>query len=349
MTKKLLPHRSLRSEDLLLNLTFNWPILVGLVMICAFAAALVGYWLPRDFSAQVSILVDQNTAEALDTSNREAEATYLSRETVRLEALAYSDEVWANVREEMASRGWEDLPDENAALFDYVFSPHPMDGVWQFVAQHPDQQYALDLAGAWAGAFLDRVESGLENARALACVEQELETIQAAVLSEAEQIVIVESAMDAIEAAEMLEPEAGTQEDRQETYAEILRILSLLEEVPSFPENPADEAVSGLAADLNAWLKTRQAVGVEILAGLEMQQEERSVQAEELALQGMGLSPFLEVALLQEAVTTDNRMENTGYMAVFGALIGVILYIGWWLRDARPSTEHEGDHENHPS
>lgn len=325
---------STRTEHLLLHLTINWPLAVGLVMICALGAGLIGLALPTDYTASTRVLVDHNVAEALDTSNREAEATYLSRETVRLEGIAYADDVWARVREEMEERGWDNLPDANEDLFSYVRSPHPMDGVWQFTVTHPDQAFAADLASAWASTFTATVRAGLGDALQMQTVKQELDNLQEDIRAEEARLLIVQAAQDAIVVHDLLDPDSAPLETRIAVLEDILLGLDLLgEELPDLPETTSGDALNSALQDLTTWLDARHSAGDAILASMQENEDRLEEDIQELALSSGGISPFLEVELLQDSMEVDKTIENSGWMAVFGALVGMLLYVGWWARE----------------
>jgi len=325
---------STRTEYLLLHLTINWPIAVGLVMACALVAGLIGLALPTDFTASARVLVDHNVAEALDTSNRQAEATYLSRETVRLEGIGYADEVWAMVREEMEERGWDNLPDANEDLFSYVRIPHPMDGVWQFTVTHPDQAFASDLASAWASAFTATVRAGLGDALQMLTAQQELDNLQERIHTEEEQLLIARAAQDAIAEHDLLNPDSAPLEERSAVLEDILLGLELLdEEPPAIPGYASGEELTSAVQDLFTWLDMRLSTGDAYLSSLQEDEDRLQEDLLTLALSSGGISPYLEVELLQDSIDVDKTVENTGWMAVFGALVGVLLYVGWWARE----------------
>jgi len=325
------------SEKLFVHLTFNWPLAAGLIMAGALLAGLIGSTLPANYSASARLLIDHNVTEALDTSNREAEGTYLSRETVRLEALAYADALWIDVREEMMARGWDQLPEENTTLFEQIRSPHPMDGVWQFVAEDEDADFAEDLASAWAETFYDYVDAAIIDARRLQQLEVDLSSTQVVVLAAQEQLVLAREVQEQLE-----QVQGASLEEQRAGYAAALVSLGELGDRPAIAEAPPDEDLPEAILELQAWLEIRIQSRQDLLSLLEEEQNILAEEVEVLAVSSAGVSPYLEISRLQDSVVQDSRIGNSGLMALFGALLGLLCYLGWWAQDAR-KIHNEGD------
>lgn len=138
------------------------------------AAALVGALLgwaafaifPPTYRAQAEVVVDHNIEDAWKFFPERQLFKFLSRESFKLESLAYADDTLAQVTGTVEGADITQLRQGTLKL------GHPMDGVWHFWAEAPDPQRAQVLASAWADAFVQQAHAGV-------VIEQELEAKRA--------------------------------------------------------------------------------------------------------------------------------------------------------------------------
>lgn len=136
----------------------------------AFVGALLAWGLyqlsPPAYRAQATVVVDQNLEEAWQYFPDRDLFHFMSRETLRLEQLAWSDAVLQTVADEVPGYSVSQLRSETLTL------SHPSDGGWHFYARAAEAADAQFLASAWAQAFVAAVREAvvaspeLEAARA---------------------------------------------------------------------------------------------------------------------------------------------------------------------------------------
>ncbi|HTX92056.1 MAG TPA: hypothetical protein VMC09_12655 [Anaerolineales bacterium] len=139
-------------EDLFALLS-AWRIWVGGALLGAVLAAIIYFVAPPPFRAQATVLVDQNAEKAIPVEQTDLRKfDFLQRETDKLVLIAWADQTLGVVS---AQTG---LP--VSALRDGRLQlSQPSDGGWHFLADSRDPQTASALAAAWAGAFVQVVQS----------------------------------------------------------------------------------------------------------------------------------------------------------------------------------------------
>lgn len=147
------------SQDDLIQILQAWRIW----LLATIIGALVGYSFysifPPDFRAQATVNVDQNLEQAWPKVNTDRELmTYLSRESQKLVALAWSDGTLQKVVDQNPDTTITRLRSGVLQL------SQPGEGAWHFWANDPDEQEAANLAASWAKAFHERSLQGIETA-----------------------------------------------------------------------------------------------------------------------------------------------------------------------------------------
>ena len=139
-------------EDLL-QLLSAWRVWIGGAVLGAVIASIVYLIAPPPYRAQATVLVDQNVEQVIPLEQTDLRKfNYLQRETDKLVDFAWADQTLARVS---AQTG---LPP--AKLRDGRLQlSQPGDGGWHFLADAPDPASATKLASAWAGAFVDELQS----------------------------------------------------------------------------------------------------------------------------------------------------------------------------------------------
>jgi len=319
-------------ENLLVDLTFRWPLLVGLVLAGALIFGVAVSFLPVQYSVSTNILVDLNIAEALPEIDRETEASYLSREGEKLESILYADEVWDNVRAELQTRGWEELSQDNADLFAFVSSPHPMEGVWKLVATHANERFARDLSDAWALSFTRYIQDGVHDSR-------EGEELDRALAARRRESQFLQQELDVlVQAAAMLADlretaDAGLAPDDLDTdYFDILGGMSVIEEDIPYLLTLQRPSENQELLDLMAeWVDGRRAMEEALLLTLEEEQERLQEASTQLDAETPGISPYIEVERIKQTTQTTNTQQQRGIFTLLGASVGFVLYFAWWL------------------
>ena len=132
-------------------------------LLAAVVGAILGYGFhylfPPAYRAQATINVDHNLELAWPDATKERDLmTYLSRETQKLEELAWDDATMQMVVDENPGTSISMLREGILQL------SQPGDGGWHFWADHPNPQRAESLAASWAEALYDRSLQGVETA-----------------------------------------------------------------------------------------------------------------------------------------------------------------------------------------
>jgi uncharacterized protein involved in exopolysaccharide biosynthesis len=139
--------------DDLLQLLAAWRVWIGGAILGAAIASIVYLIAPPLYRAQATVLVDQNVEQVIPQEQTDLRKyIYLQRETDKLVEIAWSDQTLLQVT---AQTG---LP--LASLRDgRLHLSQPYDGGWHFLADAPDPETAAALASAWAGAFVQELQS----------------------------------------------------------------------------------------------------------------------------------------------------------------------------------------------
>jgi hypothetical protein len=154
------------SPDQIISVLQAWRAwLLGAVV-----GALLGWGVyavfPPPYRAQASLILDHNLEQAWVFFPERQLFNFMSREVLKLEAIAFSDDTLQQVADQAGGVSIEELRQEKLLL------SHPDDGVWHLWAEDKDPDQAERLASAWAVAFADgvqgaiEIEPGLEAARA---------------------------------------------------------------------------------------------------------------------------------------------------------------------------------------
>jgi capsular polysaccharide biosynthesis protein len=135
------------------RLLMAWRVWVTGGVLGAIAAAIVYLFIPPQYRAQATVLVDQNAEQVIPQERSDLLIyTYLARETDKLVVLAWSDQVMSQLSNET---GVTVANLRNGRLH----LSQPSDGGWHFLADASDPHTAAMIASAWAKSFVDAVQS----------------------------------------------------------------------------------------------------------------------------------------------------------------------------------------------
>lgn len=161
--------KSTRPDDPFLEALIAWRLwLLG-----AFVGALLAWLLfqiaPPAFRARATVVVDNNLEEAWVYFPDRQLFQFLERETLRLEELAWSDDVMQAVSAQAGG-----IPVQNLRGGILQLS-QPADGGWHFYASHPDAGLAQKLAAAWGQGFVAAARAAVEASPELEAARAALE------------------------------------------------------------------------------------------------------------------------------------------------------------------------------
>lgn len=153
------------SPERLIQLLFSWRLWLAGALAGAVLGAGVVALFPPEYRAQAVVVFDQNLEEAWKWFPERELFQFAGREALKLEALAFSDEVLSAVSAETGLPA-DTLRDEKLEL------AYPMDGVWYFYGRDPDPARAQQLAAAWTQAFVEAAWEAI-------AIDQEMEALRA--------------------------------------------------------------------------------------------------------------------------------------------------------------------------
>lgn len=151
-------------RDSILQIIPRWYWLVAFGLGGALIGWLAAGLMPGHLRATTRVMVDHNIEIALAERGLEDVHRYLNQETLKLEELAYSDQVWDQVERDLVGSSWNGAIPPREELQDQVLLPHPEDGVWSFVADGQDRERALALSESWASSFVSVVKASKDHA-----------------------------------------------------------------------------------------------------------------------------------------------------------------------------------------
>jgi uncharacterized protein involved in exopolysaccharide biosynthesis len=139
-------------EDLL-RLLAAWRVWIGGAVVGAAIATIFYLIAPPPYRAQATVLVDQNVEQVIPIETTDlSKNTYLQRETDILVEIAWSDQTLSRV----AAQTGQPV----AKLRDRLLHlTQPGNGGWHFLADASAPDSAAALASAWAGAFVEELQS----------------------------------------------------------------------------------------------------------------------------------------------------------------------------------------------
>lgn len=308
----------------------RWPGAVGYAAIGAVVVWVSTLLLPPTYRAQATVLVHHHVERVIEDPSSDEAAAYIDRETVVLETLAYSDEVWQDVARQMVNKGWMPSAAEIERLQDRVRLPHPKDGEWRFTATTEDPALSTELAQAWAEAFVAHANRAVGNSLRLQWLsERSRQEVRA--LSDTRKrcaelgttIAQLESLLEGLRAADPGE---------QALPVQGLLLTQLAGQVGVDASALTAETVGDQVLLAEAVLGVAQASlqsCVEQVEELEALLEGYEEEADRLTVEALTLSPLLEVHLMRQAEVPAAPVSNPGMAWGIGAIVGLC---GWVTR-----------------
>jgi uncharacterized protein involved in exopolysaccharide biosynthesis len=139
--------------DDLLHLLAAWRVWIGGAVLGAAIASIVYLVAPPPYRAQATVLVNQNVEQVIPVEATDLRKfNYLQRETDILVVIAWADQTLSRVTVKTGLTVAQ-LRDGRLQL------SQPSDGGWHFLADASSPAAASALASAWAGAFVDELQS----------------------------------------------------------------------------------------------------------------------------------------------------------------------------------------------
>ena len=135
------------------RLLMAWRVWITGAILGAMAAAIVYFFIPPQYRAQATVLVDQHAEQVIPQERSDLLIyTYLARETDKLVVLAWSDQVFSQLSNETGVTV-ADLRNGRLHL------SQPSDGGWHFLADASDPHTATMIASAWAKSFVETIQA----------------------------------------------------------------------------------------------------------------------------------------------------------------------------------------------
>jgi len=304
-----------------------------------FGVALLGaisFILPGRFRAQATVTI--NYGNTVDPPT-------LNTQTILLEAVAYSDQVWSPILSDLENDGWLSAADKQT-VFDQVRLPHPIAGEWRFTAYDSDPSRAAVIANAWASTFTDVISNAVGFARQVQQILQannavatELATQEmlCAYLEEERQIVI----------ATNLDLSALPQGSKCEQGAKQI-IISLTTKYAILGMSPscddADDTVSDQIQDLEKlenYLEVEHQICRSVVQELRSILEQGGNNASAISGETLGLQYDLEITSISDAQVPKSAKVPLAQFALTGWFLGFLggtMWIAW--KELRGITEN---------
>jgi hypothetical protein len=326
-------------------LSMGWPRLVLWSMIGAVVFGVYASAAGRAYQASAVVAVHHNVRQAYPQANEREVASILDQETALLEVVSYSDALWESVREQMAAEGWLRTPEDGRRLIDSVRLPHPMDGAWQFVAESEDPALAARLASVWAAAFVDEVNRGVIVAQRQEALGLQVQGQTAGLLRERERCVQLDRSLAEVRSLRadlgQLSPSAPAdlairlqlaREAARSGIAATGALACPLQDITADQTAFAEALDGALQEATSACQAATQALEAELAITVDA--------AAENASERLGISPWIEVSLTQEAVVPDSpQVPPAGYLLA-GVAAGTL---AWIVAEWRASLRNRRD------
>lgn len=335
-----------------LRILERWPVLLAFVVVGGLAANGIWLVLPKPYMAVASLVVNQHVEKALPNANEFEVAAFLNGEAMRLEAIAFSDDVWSMVEQRLTEKGWSPEAPAGQDLKSLVELPHPFEGTWQFVAYGRDLGSAVNLANVWSDAFVEFVMEQVNLAQerqaagnltgldAAALTARSANCARLAALSS--ELAVYQKALDSVAPPDT----ASLAKSLTRLAAEIGVDESSLPSLDGPPEIVRLKAYSAaLDVTLDAKVQGCQAAFRELQA----QWEADLSKVGALEQTAGAVSPYLEVAVVQAARPPGTRPSASAMLLMGGSSIGLILgALVVLIWPAKPRGHRPPDREHAP-
>lgn len=158
------------SHDSIVRVLQSWRLWIVGAIVGALVASGIYLVFPPQYRARAVVVVDHNLEEmwAAEPGNQ---FYFLGRETRKLEALAWSDEVMETVADQVGNVSVRDLREK------ILFLSQQSDGEWHFYAKDRDPARAEQIAGTWAAVFVDQTIASVEISVELVQAREEINQI----------------------------------------------------------------------------------------------------------------------------------------------------------------------------
>jgi capsular polysaccharide biosynthesis protein len=305
----------------------RWQVLV---IASLFGVALIGaisFILPGRFRAQSTITINYGNT---------VEPNTLNTQTILLEAIAYSDEVWTPVLSDLELAGWMSAADKQT-VFDQVQLPHPMAGEWSFTVSDSNPSRAAVIANAWASSFTGVISKAVGFARQKQHILQtnnavatELATQEmlCAYLEEERQIVIGTS-LD----LSALPPRSKCEQGPKQIILSLTTKYAILGMRPSCDD--ADDTVSDQIQDLEKlenYIEVEHQICRSVVQELHAILEQGGNNAEAISGETLGLRYDLEITSISDAQVPKSTEVPLAQFALTGWFLGFLggtMWIAW--------------------
>jgi capsular polysaccharide biosynthesis protein len=317
-------------KSLYQHLIQRWYLLVGVGLVGAVAASLIVFVAPKKYRAQAVVMVDQQVELAVPPSSPVDDVLYVSRETVRLEELSYSDSLWEAVYALVDTPEFEAEIAATGDLRESVRAPHYQDGAWYFTAEHTDPAFAAALANAWAESFTATLQGWVETAQeehSLQAQIDELAILQAANIDECAQLHWAADRVAEIRRTTLSQPDI-TQDEINQTTFDIWQMAqsASLSFIISPSSDSIDDAVTYSAYVFSALEENAMACSL----GMDLRRVRIENLTEELAAvveSSRGVSPYLRVHFSRAADEPVRPTIEIGNAAFTGFIVAVALWL----------------------
>lgn len=319
---------SSRTLDIYRALEASWPGAIGYAAIGAAVLWLFTLISPPGYRAEAAVLVHHNVERVIKDPSSDEAAGYIDRETVALETLAYSDEVWEEVAQRMLDAGWIETAAEIGPLMEEVQLPHPKDGEWRFTATTNDPALSARLAQTWADTFVNRANRSVR-------VAVRLESLSERIRQEASALALARKDCAGLDAAiAELEGVLGELRGVDPAQGALLLEGALLTRLAGQAGVDVSAAGATTVADqiafaerLSRAMAARRDSCMAEMDRLEALLDQLQTEAEALSGDELALSPLLEVYPMRHAEVPGAPVTRPGTALGIGAIVGLCAWV----------------------
>lgn len=319
-------------------ITRRWPALVIASLLGAAVAGGISFILPGLYRAQAAVTISYSETSDVRTINSQ---------TVLLEAIGYSDEVWAPVFRKLTQAGLMNAADDQT-VFDQVQLPHPMVGEWRFTVNDSNPERAAAIANAWASSFTEVITTAVGYAR----LEQQILQANQAVSSEIAALEYRCARFDAerqlvtttILHLTTLAPDANCEQNVTQLVQSLVSRYEAVEIKPSCKDtnHTASDQLQDLEI-IDTYLEIEQQICHSSVEDLRIVLEQGWESAQSTLGETHGLRHDLEITKTSDAQVPRTTEVSLAQFALTGWCLGFLGGLVWIARSELRTVSESGD------
>ncbi len=316
----------------------RWQVLViaslfGVVLIGA-----ISFILPGRFRAQSTITINYGNT---------VEPNTLNTQTILLEAIAYSDEVWTPVLSDLEQAGWMSAADKQT-VFDQVQLPHPIAGEWRFTVSDSNPSRAAVIANAWASSFTGVISNAVGFARQKQHILQANNAVATELATQEMLCAYLEEERQSVIAINLdlsaLPPGSKCEQRADQIILSLTTKYAILGMHPSCDD--ADDTVSDQIQDLENleyYLEVEHQICRSVVQELRSILEQGGNNAGAISAETLGLQYDLKITSISDAQVPKSAEVPLAQFVLTGWFLGFLGGMVWITRKELRGVSENGD------